>query len=83
MNLTPLLLACLDRCHPHLAREELLVMEVNAWLSPAATLTEVRQALRHFERHGWVVGVRAPTGHVLWKITSAGRAALAELELGL
>lgn len=83
MNLTPILLSCLDRLHPHLAREEVLTMEVNAWLPQSATLTEVRQTLRQLERRWWVVGVRAEAGHTLWKITTAGRAALAELERGL
>ncbi|WCJ58827.1 hypothetical protein NXS98_14035 [Fontisphaera persica] len=82
MNLTLLLLAALDRVHPHLAREEVLALEVNAWLPRPASLTEVRRALRQFEREGWAVTARAPAGHQLWKITAAGRAALAEMELG-
>ncbi|MCX8157670.1 MAG: hypothetical protein N3J91_14705 [Verrucomicrobiae bacterium] len=83
MNLPLLLLTALDRLHPHLAREEVLALEVNSWLAPPATLTEVRHTLRHFERLGWAVGVRAAAGHTLWKITCAGRASLAEQELGL
>lgn len=82
MNLPLLLLAALERAHPHLAREELLALEVNAWLPRPATLTEVRRRLRQFERDGWAVAVRAHAGHTLWKITCAGRAALAEMEQG-
>lgn len=83
MHLEPHLLSCLDRLHPHLTREEVLTLEVNAWLARPVTLTEVRQLLHRSEQQGWVVGVRAQAGHTLWKITSAGRAVLAEWELGL
>jgi hypothetical protein len=82
MNLTLQLLAALDRVHPHLAREEILTLEVNAWLPRPASLTEVRRALRQFEREGWAVTARSHAGHHLWKITAAGRAVLAEMELG-
>jgi hypothetical protein len=85
MNLPTALLIALERIHPHMAREELLLLDANCLLpAPAtATLTELRAALGDFERRRLVVSARTQAGHALWKITALGRAALAEIELGM
>lgn len=74
-----LLLKILDECGSFLLSENTLFIQLNLELKPPASTTEFRAALEALAALRAVASVRGDLGGAMqWKITPAGRLALAE-----
>lgn len=65
-----------------LTPEEILRMDLRQNITPAPTLAEINSGFREIEERRLAVALRDDLGRqIRWKITTAGRAALAERNL--
>lgn len=71
----------LDFLHRHdiQAAEVVIHAHLNMQVRPRPTLNEMEGALAFMESKRWVTGARSDLGDTRWVITTAGKAALADL----
>jgi len=77
MTLAPFILHVLDDVSPRMMPEPALLIHVQSL--QAVTQTEIKAELEKLESKSWVVGIHDELeGIIRWKITTSGKAVLAE-----